>query len=100
LVRVSGGAIVEVLHYEAFAQLENRDPSARWTFFDPAPPRFAAKTKLALRAQTVVFAGAEAAGAGCPEKSPMRAYGIRFSIKVSLCPMRFAIFFINEKEVL
>jgi hypothetical protein len=21
--------------------LENRDPSARWTFFDPAPPRFA-----------------------------------------------------------
>jgi hypothetical protein len=32
----------------------NHDPSARWTFFDPAPPRFAA-------------------GAGCPEKSPMRA---------------------------
>jgi hypothetical protein len=37
----------------------NRDPSARWTFFDPAPPRFAA-------------------GAGYPEKSPMRASGIRF----------------------
>jgi hypothetical protein len=36
----------------------NRDPSARWTFLDPAPPRFAAKTKLPLRAQTVVFAGA------------------------------------------
>jgi hypothetical protein len=51
----------------------NCDPSARWTFFDPAPLRFAAKTKLALRAQTVVFAGAKAAGAGRPEKSPMRA---------------------------
>jgi len=39
--------------------LGNRDPTARWTFFDPAPPRFAA-------------------GAGYPEKSPMRASGIRF----------------------
>jgi hypothetical protein len=47
-----------------FETFENRDPSARWTFFDPAPPRFAAKTKLALRAQTIVFAGAKAAGAG------------------------------------
>jgi hypothetical protein len=66
---------------------ENRDPSARWTFSDPAPPRFAAKTKLALRAQTAVFAGAEAAGAGRPEKSPMRASGMRFSscAKVSDC---------------
>ena len=32
------------------------NPYARWTFFDPAPPRFAANTRLALRAQTVVFA--------------------------------------------
>jgi len=47
-------AIDEFLRIEPFG---NRDPSARWTFFDPAPPRFAAKTKLALRAQTIVFAG-------------------------------------------
>jgi hypothetical protein len=58
-------------------------------------PAKAAKTKLALRAQTVVFAGAEAAGAGRPEKSPMRASGIRFPnyAKVSLyhyCTPRIA----------
>ncbi len=51
---------------------ENRDPSARRTFFDPAPPSFAAKTKLALRAQTVAFAGAEAAGAGAPKNMKRR----------------------------
>jgi hypothetical protein len=39
--------------------LGNCDPSARWTFFDPAPLR-------------------SAATAGGAEKSPMRAFGIRF----------------------
>jgi hypothetical protein len=52
---------------ESFALFENRDPSARWTFFAPAPPRFAAKTKLALRAQTVVFADATLRGQGTPK---------------------------------
>jgi hypothetical protein len=55
---------------EAF---ENRDPSARWTFFDPASPRFAAKTKLALKRSNSRLCGRYAAGAGDPEKSPMRA---------------------------
>jgi hypothetical protein len=40
----------------------DRDPFARWTFFDPAPPRFAAGKKLALRAQTVFPAGAPLRG--------------------------------------
>jgi hypothetical protein len=46
---------------------ENHDSSARWTFFDPAPPRYDAKTKLALRAQTIVFAGAALRGQGSPK---------------------------------
>jgi hypothetical protein len=36
-------------------------------FSDPAPPRYAAKAKLALRAQTVAFAGAPLRGQGFPE---------------------------------
>jgi hypothetical protein len=53
-----------VCRFPNFEIFENHDPSARWTFFDPAPPRFAAKTKLALRTQTVVFAGAPLRGQG------------------------------------
>jgi len=57
-------------------------------------PAKAAKTKLALRAQTVVFAGAKAAGAGRPEKSPMRASGIRFpsyaGLGLKLDPEKFS----------
>jgi len=53
-------------------------PSARWTFFDPAPPRFAAKTKLALRAQTVVFAGAALRGQG-----PRKISNARFRDSIS-----------------
>jgi CTP:molybdopterin cytidylyltransferase MocA len=52
---------------DLFKPCESRDPSARWTFFDPASPRFAAKTKLALRAQTVVFAGAPLRRQGAPK---------------------------------
>jgi hypothetical protein len=40
-------ACIEFKRIEIFG---NRDPSACWTFIDPAPPRFAAKTKLALSA--------------------------------------------------
>jgi hypothetical protein len=58
----------------------NRDPSARWTFFDPAPPRFAAKTKLALRAQTVVFAGATLRGQGAPENLQCALPGSDFQV--------------------
>jgi hypothetical protein len=43
------------------------DPSARWIFFDPAPTRFAAKAKLAIRAQTVTFASAPLHGQGAPK---------------------------------
>ena len=64
--------------YRGFESFENRDPSARWTFFDPAPPRFAAKTKLALKRSNSRLCGRYAARAGHPEKSPMRASGIRF----------------------
>jgi len=61
----------------------NRDPSVRWTFFDPAPPRFAAKTKLALRAQTVVFAGAKAVGQGAPKNLQCALSGSDFQIMQS-----------------
>jgi hypothetical protein len=44
----------------------NLDSFAHWTFFDPAPPRFAAKAKLALCAQTVVFEDAPLRGHGAP----------------------------------
>ncbi len=50
-----------------FARFENRDPFAHWTFSDPALPRFAAKTKLVLRTQTIVFAGAPLRRQGAPK---------------------------------
>ena len=49
------------------ADVEKAITSARWTFFDPAPPRYAAKTKLALRAQTIIFAFAALRGQGPPK---------------------------------
>jgi hypothetical protein len=63
--------------FEAF---ENGDPSARWIFSDPAPPRFAAKTKLALRAQAVVFAGAPLRGQGAPENLQCALPGSDFQV--------------------
>jgi len=65
------------IRFETFG---NRDPSARWTFFDPAPPRFAAKTKLALRAQTVVFAGATLRGQGAPKNLQCALPGSDFQV--------------------
>jgi hypothetical protein len=64
--------------------LGNRDPSARWTFFDPSPPRFAAKTKLALRAQTVVFADAPLRGQGAPKNLQCALSGSDFQVARSL----------------
>jgi len=46
---------------------ENHAPSARRTFLDPAPPRFAAKTKLALKRSNNRLCGRCAAGAGAPK---------------------------------
>ncbi|HBB16374.1 MAG: hypothetical protein A3J94_15995 [Syntrophus sp. RIFOXYC2_FULL_54_9] len=71
------GAPREHQHIETF---ENRDPSTRWTFFDPAPPRFAAKTKLALRAQTVVFAGAPLRGQGATKNLQCTLPGSYFQV--------------------
>jgi len=62
---------------------ENRDPFARWTFFDPAPPRFAAKTKLALCAQTVVFACATLRGQGAPKNLQCALPGSDFYVSQS-----------------
>jgi hypothetical protein len=64
---------------------ENRDPSVRWTFFDPMPPRFAAKTKLALRAQTVVFADAPLRGQGAPKNLQCALPGFDFHISLRFC---------------
>ncbi|OHE23285.1 MAG: hypothetical protein A2Z43_03175 [Syntrophobacterales bacterium RBG_19FT_COMBO_59_10] len=52
-------------------------PPRAGSFFDPAPPRFAAGKKLAPKgAQTVFPAGAALRGQGTPKKSQMRASGI------------------------
>jgi hypothetical protein len=56
---------------------ENHIPSTHWTFFDTAP-RFAAKTKLALCAQTVVFACATLRGQG-----PRKISNARFRNMIS-----------------
>jgi hypothetical protein len=45
-------------------------------FFDPAPPRFAAKAKLALCAQTVALADASLRGQGAPKKSQFALQGV------------------------
>jgi hypothetical protein len=59
---------------------ENPNPFARWIFFDPAPPRFATKTKLALRAQTVVFADAALRGQGAPKNLQCALPGFDFQV--------------------
>jgi hypothetical protein len=55
------------VHIETSALFGNRDPLARWTFFDPAPPRSAAKTELALERSDTVFAPASLRGQGSPK---------------------------------
>jgi hypothetical protein len=47
---------------------KDHDPSARWTFFDPAPPCFAAKTKLALKRSNSRLCGRSAQGGRGPGK--------------------------------
>jgi hypothetical protein len=55
------------VHIETSALFGNRDPLARWTFFNPAPPRSAAKTELALKRSDTVFAPASLPGQGSPK---------------------------------
>jgi hypothetical protein len=62
---------INTVTQRAVNTFENHDP-ARWTFLDPAPPRFAAKAKLALARFKHCLCGRSAVGAGFPEKSPMR----------------------------
>jgi hypothetical protein len=69
---------IETAFYFQNETFENRDPFARRTFFEPAPSHFAANTKLALKRLNSRLCGYSVAGAGCPEKSPIRASGIRF----------------------
>ncbi len=60
-------------------RVETSFPSRSGSFFDPAPPRFAATAKLAPDgAQTVAVADAPLRGQGAPKKSPNRASGNRF----------------------
>jgi hypothetical protein len=56
-------AIDEFLRIETFG---NRDPSARWIFFDPAPPKLR-KTEKFGTAPLFSVTGAKAAGQGAPK---------------------------------
>jgi len=55
-----------------------RIPRRSRSFFDPAPPRFAAGKKLALRAQTVFPAAAPLRGQDTPKKYRFAPAGITF----------------------
>jgi hypothetical protein len=63
---------------------ENHDSSARWTFFDPAPPRFAVKAKRALCAQSVVFASAPLPGQGATKNLQCTLPGSDFQVAKGL----------------
>jgi RND family efflux transporter MFP subunit len=56
-----------ILHHKSF---EKNAPFMRRTFFDPAPPRFAAKTERAPKRSDSRLCGRPNAGAGCTKNLP------------------------------
>lgn len=52
----------------SYEDVAEQPPSRSGYFFDPATPRFAAKTKLALTCSNSAFAGRSAPQPGRPEK--------------------------------